>query len=152
MMSDEPPPHRDNPPRTIRVLAWSPYKRLETALRELIEGLTDAEPVELAPGVSFPADLRDYGTDVLVLDVDGSATGSANLIGRVLLAGHGVNVVVLSAHRDRRFVESALQSGATGYVLKDRAFEELPDAVRAAARNQRYVSPSVDGRNGHHEP
>ena len=36
--------------------------------------------------------------------------------------------------------EHLFEAGATGFVLKDRAFEELMDAVRAAVRNERYLS------------
>jgi DNA-binding NarL/FixJ family response regulator len=54
-----------------------------------------------------------------------------------------VKVVALSAHRDRRCVESMLAAGATAYVLKDSSFEEYLDALRAVADGRSYLSSMV---------
>jgi DNA-binding NarL/FixJ family response regulator len=52
-------------------------------------------------------------------------------------------VVVASAQSDGRTVREALAARASGYVLKERAVEELPAAVRTAADGQVYVSPQI---------
>src|SRR5262249_2880612 len=54
-------------------------------------------------------------------------------------------VIALSMHADRRFVEEMLRAGAKGYVLKDSAFEELATAVRAVVAGKTYLSPRVTG-------
>ena len=48
-------------------------------------------------------------------------------------------------HSDRRFVTGMLEAGASGYLLKDCAFEELTSAIRAVVRKQAYISPGVAG-------
>jgi DNA-binding NarL/FixJ family response regulator len=127
--------------RGIRVAVWSPSKRFERALRDVIAaaGARVVEP----EAVDFPALLCRSDPDVLVLDLDGSLGGSAKMIGQALQAVKGMRVVALSAYAARPFVESALNAGATGYVLKDHAFEDLPSAVRAALANTRFVSPAA---------
>jgi DNA-binding NarL/FixJ family response regulator len=54
-----------------------------------------------------------------------------------------VRVVVASAHADARTVREALAAGAAGYVLKDRAVEELPSAIRKVAGGAIYISPGI---------
>ena len=52
-------------------------------------------------------------------------------------------VVALSAHRDRRWVESMLAAGASAYVLKDSSFEEYLNALRTVASGHSYLSSMV---------
>ena len=54
-------------------------------------------------------------------------------------------VIALSGHSDRRFVADVLKAGASGYVVKDAAYEELLRAVRAVAAGKVYLSPQVTG-------
>jgi len=54
-----------------------------------------------------------------------------------------VKVIALSMHSDRRFVSGMLEAGASGYLLKDCAIEELACAVRAVSLNQTYLSPRI---------
>jgi DNA-binding NarL/FixJ family response regulator len=57
----------------------------------------------------------------------------------------GPKVIALSSHSDRRFVADVLKAGASGYVVKDAAFEDLVCAIRTVAANQVYLSPQVAG-------
>ena len=54
-------------------------------------------------------------------------------------------VIALSSHSERRFVADVLKAGASGYVVKDAAFEDLLRAIRTVAANQVYLSPQVTG-------
>lgn len=51
--------------------------------------------------------------------------------------------VVLSMHREREFVTTALKNGARGYILKSASFEQLKDALRQVMRGRRYVGEQV---------
>jgi DNA-binding NarL/FixJ family response regulator len=55
----------------------------------------------------------------------------------------GVKVLALSMHNDIRFVSEMLNAGATGYLLKDCAFEELIHAIRVVAEQGSYLSPKI---------
>jgi len=48
-------------------------------------------------------------------------------------------------HSDKRFVDGALEAGASGYLLKDCAFEELARAIKALMANQTYLSSGIAG-------
>jgi DNA-binding NarL/FixJ family response regulator len=65
---------------------------------------------------------------------------------RQILATHPeTRVIALSIHSDRRFVLEMFKAGATGYLLKDCAFEELARAIRVVADGQAYLSPGIAG-------
>lgn len=53
-------------------------------------------------------------------------------------------VLALSNHSGEELVKTLLCAGATGYVRKDRAYEELVPAIRAVARGELYIGESVD--------
>jgi len=56
-----------------------------------------------------------------------------------------VRVVALSMHMDKQYVARMLEAGASGYVTKDCAFEELADAVRTVTKGRTYLSPKIAG-------
>jgi len=56
-----------------------------------------------------------------------------------------IKVLALSMHCDRRFVAEALAAGASGYMLKDCACEELSRALRVVMAGQVYLSPGIAG-------
>jgi CheY-like chemotaxis protein len=53
-------------------------------------------------------------------------------------------IVMLSLHESRQLVESVLELGAAGYVVKPRADSDLIDALNAVMRGETYVSPTID--------
>jgi len=55
----------------------------------------------------------------------------------------GVKVIALSMYSDRRFITGMLSAGASGYVLKDCASDELILAIHTVAANQTYLSPAI---------
>ena len=57
----------------------------------------------------------------------------------------GVKVVALSMYSDRQFVVGMLKAGASAYLLKDCAFEELARAIRTVVTDQIYLSPRIVG-------
>ena len=52
-------------------------------------------------------------------------------------------IVVFSMHADKQFVVGALRAGATGYLLKNSAFNELAVAIQTVAKNQTYLSAKI---------
>jgi DNA-binding NarL/FixJ family response regulator len=54
-------------------------------------------------------------------------------------------VIALSMHSDRRFVADMLAAGASGYLLKDGAYDELALAIRAVAEGRSFLSQGVSG-------
>lgn len=132
----------------VRVAVYSTYRPLAQAIQNLLQRSGEVAALDLSQTCPPPNAVVESRADVLVLDVDGSPGGVGELIGQVLRSLRGVRIVAMSANVDRRLVECALDAGATGYLLKDRVFDDVVCAVRAAARNQRYLSPTLEGGDG----
>jgi DNA-binding NarL/FixJ family response regulator len=54
-------------------------------------------------------------------------------------------VIALSMHSDKRFVIGMLRAGASGYLLKDCASQELANAIHQVAGGKKYLSPEITG-------
>jgi two-component system response regulator NreC len=62
---------------------------------------------------------------------------------RILSHYPGVKVLTLSMHSDSLFVLNMLNAGASGYLLKDCALEELVKAIRTVVTRKIYLSPNL---------
>jgi two-component system response regulator NreC len=87
-----------------------------------------------------------YKPDVLVLDLNMPGEPSLPAIPRFLAASPGTRIVVLTMQQDPQFAREALAAGATAYVLKEAADEELVQAIHAAREGRTYVDPSLGAK------
>ncbi|MGA2321804.1 MAG: response regulator transcription factor [Solirubrobacteraceae bacterium] len=90
--------------------------------------------------------VHGHQPDVLVLDLGMSDGSSIETIGWLRGRVRDTQIVVLTMDEDPVLAQRALSAGAGGFVLKDRADTELPEAVRAAARREEYISSRVATR------
>jgi DNA-binding NarL/FixJ family response regulator len=81
--------------------------------------------------------------NVVIMDVTMPDMNGIEATRKMLTEVPGVKVIALSMHSDRRFVLGMLEAGASGYLMKDCAFDELAKAVRSVATGQTYLSPSI---------
>src|SRR5262249_28266999 len=66
--------------------------------------------------------------------------------------GSSVAIVALTRHDDDAYVREVLESGASGYVLKQSASSELVRAIRIAAAGGRYLDPALPAADEAHDP
>lgn len=138
-----------SPPVPIRVVLADDHAMMRHGLRLTLD---DAHDVEVVAEADDMASARSHvqlrAPDVLVLDLRIRGGSSVEMIGALREHSPATKVVVLSMDDSPAFAQHALAAGALGFVLKELADSELADAVRAAARGQRYVSPHVMARPG----
>ena len=131
---------------SIRILLADDHRILRDGLRALLEnehGLTvvgEAENGRIAVKLA-----RKVKPDVIVMDVGMPDLNGIEATRQILADNAEVKVIALSMHSDKRFISGMLSAGASGYVLKDVAFEEVADAVRDVVANKPYLSPGVAG-------
>ena len=92
------------------------------------------ETIELAAKLS---------PDVVVMDIAMPDLNGIEATRQIVGASSNVKVIGLSMHSSNRYVREMFKAGASGYLLKDCAFDELLDAIRTVADGKTYVSPSV---------
>jgi DNA-binding NarL/FixJ family response regulator len=120
----------------------------------LIDGEFDMEIVAEANDLtSLEREVSDRPADVLILDLEVPGGLSMEAIDNCRRRAPATQIVAATMHDNPAFAQRALAAGALGFVMKERADEELPAAVRAAARGEATncsaearPSLSVDGR------
>ena len=83
------------------------------------------------------------GPDVVVLDVNLTGVGGADAVRGVRAVSPLTKLLVLTMVDDRSTARSVLDAGASGYLLKTAALEELPAAIREVLRGNTYVTPAI---------
>jgi len=131
----------------IRVILADDHDLMRRSLRLLLDGVADLEVIAEADELpTVVHHVQDHRPHVLVLDLNMSGTLSVEAIAGLREGVPETQVVVVSMEENPLFAQRALNAGALGYVLKSTADEELPQAVRAAARGEEFVSPPVAAR------
>ncbi len=128
----------------IRILLADDHKLLREGLHSLIEEQPDmtviAEAEDGRATVQLAAKMRP---DIIVMDISMPGLNGMEATRQILSKDPGVKVLALSMHTDRRFIVEMLGAGASGYLLKDCAFEELIRAIHALADQRTYLSPKI---------
>jgi two-component system, NarL family, response regulator NreC len=128
----------------VRVVLAEDHASMRRSLRVLLENEADiqvvAEAGELTTAIGH---VHGYSPEVLVLDLRMQDRSSVDAIRRVRAQAPGTEVVAITMQEAPAFAKQALDAGAVGFVLKDTADVELPQAVRRAARGEVYTSPRV---------
>ena len=81
--------------------------------------------------------------DVVVMDISMPSMDGLHATELIHRAREATNIIILSMHVNAALVQQALRMGARGYVLKRRATDELPEAIRAAVQGQVFLSPAI---------
>jgi two-component system, NarL family, response regulator NreC len=129
---------------TIRVVLADDHAIVRRNLRLLLDDEDDVDVVSEAETIgSVLRNVTGHAPHVLVLDLQMPGGSSIEAIRRLRQQVPATEVVVLTMERSPAFAQRAIDVGAIGFVLKDRADIELPEAVRRAARGDEFVSPHV---------
>ena len=130
--------------RPIRLVLADDHAMMRRSLRLLLESEDDlkviAEATELETVIRH---VREHRPHVLALDLGMPPGSSIEAMRRLREEVPGTEIVALTMEESPVFAQQALDAGAVGFVLKEMADEDLPDAVRRAARGLHYVSPRV---------
>jgi DNA-binding NarL/FixJ family response regulator len=140
----EPP---DGGGQRIRLLVVDDHPVVRDGLRGMLRGDPGFDVVGEAGNGAEAVDLaRALDPDVVLMDLRMPEVDGVTAIGRLRSLGVRARVLVLTTYDTDSDVLPAIEAGATGYLLKDAPRDELFRAVRAAARGEAVLSPSVATR------
>ena len=132
---------------TIRILIVDDHAVVRSGLRHILDAEDDLETVAEAPnGERAVFEAMDHKPDVVLMDVVMPGKTGIEAARAVLQAVPDTRVLMLSMQDDPRYVREAFEAGASGYVMKEAADDEVVDAVRAVAAGQRYLHPALGAR------
>jgi DNA-binding NarL/FixJ family response regulator len=131
----------------IRLLIADDHPVVRDGLSGIFEGDADFEVLGQAADGAQAVDLAErLAPDVVLMDLRMPGMDGLGAIAELARRGNGARVLVLTTYDTDADVLPAIQAGATGYLLKDAPRTELLRAVRAAARGESVLSPSVASR------
>ena len=128
----------------IRVLVVDDQQLVREGLRVLLDLIPDICVVgEAADGVAAAEQAQRIRPDVVLMDVRMPKLDGVAATRKVREMCPDVQVIILTTFDDDEYVFEGLRAGAAGYLLKDVPSEQLAEAIRAAARGEAFIHPSV---------
>ena len=129
---------------TIRILIADDHKIVCDGLKALLEAQPDMQIVAQAEnGREAVKFAQKQKPDMVIMDVAMPDLNGLEAVRQILSSNPRIKVIALSMHADRRYVTGMLSAGASGYILKHCAFEELVHAIHVVLSNQVYLSPTI---------
>ena len=132
---------------TIRVVLADDQPLVRAGLRVLIADTSDIEVVgEAETGAQAVQVVRDVRPDVVVMDIRMPGMDGIEATRMITAAGDEPRVLILTTFDDDDVVYGALRAGASGFLVKDMALEEILTAVRVVASGDALIAPAVTRR------
>lgn len=130
---------------TVRIVLVDDHPVVRAGLRALIDGQDDLDVVgEASDLASAEREVALERPDVVLMDLSlGSGAGGAEVTARLRSIDGAPEVLVLTTYDTEADVLRALDAGARGYLLKDAPPEQLFEGIRATARGETVLAPSV---------
>ena len=130
--------------KPIRILLADDHTLVRAGIRSLLEQVPNVEVVaEANDGRDALRLIHEHQPDIVFMDVTMQGLNGLDATAQITKTCPGVQVIMLSMHKNEEYVSQALRVGAAGYLLKDAATTELELAVQAVARGETYLSPAV---------
>ncbi len=128
----------------IRLLLVDDHEVVRTGLRMLLESQSDIKILaEASTGAEAIQMAREFKPDVVVMDITLPDITGIEATRRLKESQPEIAVVALTIHEDEQYFFEMLQAGASGYVPKRAAPEDLITAIRAAFAGEIYIYPSL---------
>ena len=137
VVGDEAPP--------IRVLVVDDHALFRHGLISVLRPAADLAVVgEARDGMEAIEQAAELQPDVVLMDVRMPSVNGIEAARRIRVAQPTVRILMLTESEDEEDLYGAVRAGATGYLLKEVAIDEIADAIRAVASGQALVSPLDD--------
>lgn len=131
----------------MRIVLADDHRIVRSGLRWVLESEDDFEVVgEAEDGASLLTVLDEVEADVVLLDIRMPGVGGLDVLARLRAEHPDTRVVILSMHDEPLFIRTAIERGASAYLLKSAGTAELTRALRLVAEGKSYVQSSLAGQ------
>lgn len=129
---------------TIKIVLADDHQIVRHGLRSLLLDEPDMRVVaEADNGRAVMRLVQEVSPDVVIMDISMPGLNGIEATRQIVAEYPGIKIIALSMHSDSLFVLNMLKAGASGYLLKDCALEELVKAIRTVVDHKTYLSPGI---------
>ncbi len=130
---------------STRIVLADDHRILREGIRSLLEKEPDMEVVgEAENGQTAVRLTQELAPDVVIMDIAMPDLNGIVAASQITAVNPNVKVLALSMHSKTQFVKKMLRAGASGYLLKECASEELTHAIKTVVAGRVYLSPEIN--------
>jgi DNA-binding NarL/FixJ family response regulator len=127
-----------------KILICDDHKIFREGLRALLEKQPGVKVVGGArDGIEAVKLTRELSPDIVIMDISMPGLNGIEAARKLAKVKKSARVIALSMHNDRKYVTEIIKAGARAYLLKDSAFEELMDAIKAVSCGRFFLSAGI---------
>ena len=128
----------------IRILIADDHAIVRAGLKQFIAEEQDMTVAgEATTGAEAVAFVRASDCDVVLLDIAMPDTNGVDTLRQLKQIKPALPVLILSGYPEKQYALNLLRTGASGYINKETASEQVVAAIRAVTQGRKYVSPAV---------
>jgi DNA-binding NarL/FixJ family response regulator len=128
----------------IKIILADDHRLMREGLRLLLETQPGIEIVaEAENGRETLQLVRKYKPDVVLMDIAMPDLNGIDATRQIVSEFPKIKIIALSMHTNKKFIVEMLTAGASGYLIKDSALEELSKAINTVINNRIYLSPII---------
>jgi DNA-binding NarL/FixJ family response regulator len=128
----------------IHVVLADDHQLLREGIRSILSKEPDVEVVgEAENGRQAMELVEKTKPNVVIMDISMPNLNGIEATRKIKEAHPEAKIIALSMHQDKRFIASMLEAGASGFLLKDCATEELIKSIHTVMQNKTYLSPLI---------
>ncbi len=126
----------------IRVLIVDDHAIVRQGLRRILEATQEITVAgEAANGVEALKEIHTGKWDVVLLDISMPEKNGIDTLKQILKDHKDIKVLILSMHTEDQYAVRLMKAGASGYIMKDTAPEQLIDAIHKVMAGSKHISP-----------
>ncbi len=129
-----------------RILLADDHAMMREGLRSILENELHLNVIaQAANGRAAVEFAKQHKPDLIIMDISMPDMNGIEATRQILQDVPGTKIIALSMHTDKRFVGEMLSAGASGYLLKQSATDELQQALETVLAGKTYISPEIAG-------
>ncbi|MBM4126393.1 MAG: response regulator transcription factor [Nitrospira sp.] len=128
----------------LRVMIVEDHALVRAGMRALLEKIDGIEVVSaVGDGWEAVKAVQTDAPDLVLMDIAMPELNGLDATSRIVKESPATRVILLSMYANEEYLQQALQSGASGYLLKGAELAELELAIKAVSRGESYLTPAV---------
>jgi DNA-binding NarL/FixJ family response regulator len=134
------------PSLPTRIILADDHAMMREGLRSILENELHLNVIAQAANGRTAVELaKQHKPDLIIMDISMPDMNGIEATRQILQDIPGTKIIALSMHTDKRFVGEMLSAGASGYLLKQSATDELQQALESVLSGKTYISPEIAG-------